>query len=238
MWLVYFEVHNTRSGDVIIEFLTLAKAEFILNDGYQGYAKAIKFISENQKRRIQEANCNAHAYRYFKEASITWKEESVVFLELYGQIYEIERQRKLIEDTDTPNEHQKFRQQMVPLFEKLKNECEKALPHVMPKGHLEKAINYFLNHYRGLTICTELVHIPLDNNLSERELRPHVVGKKTWYGTHSKRGALTASVLFSIVQSCKLNNINPYNYLPWVVQMILKGEEVITPYEYKLLTTG
>lgn len=84
------------------------------------------------------------------------------------------------------------------------------------------------------------VHLTtFDNNLSERELRSPVVGRKTWYGTHSKRGALTAAVLFSIVQSCKINNVNPRNYFPWVVRRIHVGEEIFTPYEYsKFIPSG
>lgn len=226
----YFEAHNTRSGDVAMNFLKHSKAEFLITDGYQGYGKAVRTIKETQGRAIEIAYCNAHAYRYFEEASITWKDECQVFLELYGQIYELEREGKLL----GREEQLQIRSQMAPLFNKIKTECENALPNVMPKGHLEKAINYFLGHYTGLSLCTTNIDIPLDNNLSERELRPHVVGKKTWYGTHSKRGALTAAVLFSIVQSCKLNNVNPYNYFPWIVQKIHSGQDVLTPSEYAL----
>lgn len=124
---------------------------------------------------------------------------------------------------------------MIPLFEKLKDQCERSLPLAMPKSQLAKAINYFLGHYSALTLCTHYVEIPLDNNLAEREFRCHVVGRKTWYGTHSKRGALTAASLFSIIHSCKLNQVNPYNYLPWVVQAIHKGRDILTPHEYSKL---
>lgn len=226
----YFEAHNTRSGDVAMEFLKKSKAEIILTDGYQGYSKATREIKEKEGRTIQIAYCNAHAFRYFEEASITWKDECQIFLDLYGKIYELERSINLPENQGVS--HLTIRHQMIPLFEKLKNESEKLLLHVMPKSHLEKAINYFLNHYDGLILATTNVDIPLDNNLSERELRPHVVGKKTWYGTHSKRGALTAGVLFSIVQSCKLNNVNPYHYFPWLVKLIHSGQNAFTPFEF------
>lgn len=99
-------------------------------------------------------------------------------------------------------------------------------------------MNYFTNHFDGLTLCTKNIKIPLDNNLSERELRAYVVGRKTWLGTHSKRGAETSASTFSIVQSCKMNNINPRDYFPWVVSRLLKGEKVLTPFEYKKLITN
>jgi transposase len=228
----YFEAHGTRSGDKALDFLKLSNAIVIMTDGYQGYAKATRLLKESDGRIIQEAHCNAHAFRYFKEAGITWKEECEVFLRLYGEIYELERERKKLDKNIGVQIHLEFRQKMIPLFAQLKSECDKKSQNVMSKSQLEKSINYFLNHYDGLTLCTQNIDIPLDNNLAERELRAHVVGRKTWYGTHSKRGALTASVLFSIVQSCKLNSVNPYNYFPWVVQCIHRGERVLTPYEY------
>jgi transposase len=95
--------------------------------------------------------------------------------------------------------------------------------------------NYFLNHYDGLILCTSDIRVSLDNNHSEREIRSPVVGRKTWYGTHSKRGAETTAVHFSIIGSCKVNNINPRNYYPWVVNKILQGQEILTPYEYSKL---
>jgi len=76
------------------------------------------------------------------------------------------------------------------------------------------------------------VDIPLDNNFSERLLRSAVIGRKTWYGTHSKRGARTNAVLFSIVETCKINSINPRNYFQLAVDRLHAKEKVITPSEY------
>ncbi|TAF72721.1 MAG: hypothetical protein EAZ58_01885 [Flavobacterium sp.] len=101
-----------------------------------------------------------------------------------------------------------------------------------------RAVNYFLNHYGGLTLCLTNLDLPLDNNLAERELRAPVIGRKTWLGTHSRRGALTTAVLFSIVQSCKLNGVNPRHYLPWAVKQIHQGKEVLTPHEYLITITS
>jgi len=95
-----------------------------------------------------------------------------------------------------------------------------------------KAINYFLNHFEGLTRCVNDIDIPLDNNFSERLLRSPVVGRKTWYGTHSKKGARTNAILFSVVESCKINYINPRNYFQWVTDRLHAKEKILTPWEY------
>lgn len=228
----FFEAHNTRSGDVVYKVLKESDAEYLVTDGYTGYSKARRIIKENYERDIVEVNCNAHAYRYFEDASITWKDEVKSFLELYGKIYELERKRKNHKDKLSPEEQLEYRKDMIPLFEQIKKDCEELQAGAMPESGFKKAINYFLNHYEGLTICTSNIAIPLDNNLSEREIRAPVIGRKTWHGTHSKKGAHTTAILFSIVQSCRLNNVNPRSYFPWVVARIHAGKTVLTPYEY------
>ena len=90
----YLEVHNTRSGDVPLEFLKLSKAQTLVTDGYAGYGKAVRLIKKESDRIIDEAHCNAHAFRYFKDASIVWKEECEKFLQIYGEIYKLEQERK------------------------------------------------------------------------------------------------------------------------------------------------
>jgi len=229
----YFETHNTRSGDVAFEFLKLSHAQYLVTDGYGGYGKAVREIKKEFDRDIMEVHCNAHAYRYFEGASSPWKEEIEPFLCLYGQIYELERQRK--EKELTPTEQLELRRKMLPLFEQIKNKCEEQKANAMRESTYLKAMNYFLNHYEGLILCTSNIEIPLDNNLSEREIRSPVVGRKTWYGTHSKRGAETTAVHFSIISSCKLNGVNPRNYYPWIAERILQGKEILTPHQYSKL---
>lgn len=60
-----------------------------------------------------------------------------------------------------------------------------------------------------------------------------VVGRKTWYGTHSERGAITAAILFSIVETCKLVGVNPRQYFEELVKDMLAGAEPYTPADFK-----
>ncbi|MBF0299441.1 MAG: transposase [Oligoflexia bacterium] len=199
-----------------------------------GYSKAIREINKECERKIIEVLCNAHAFRYFRDESKQWKEECKVFLELYDEIYTLEKQKKL---TSSSEEQLKLRQQMIPFFEQIKTNCEKLKEKKVgvQGGVLDKSVNYFLRNYKELTVCTQNIEVELDNNFSEQNLRPPVVGRKTWYGTHSKQGALTNAALFSIVQSCKVNGINPRDYFDWIVKRIHSGKEVLTPYEYSQL---
>ncbi len=227
-----FEAHGTRSGDIAINFLKESQANFLVTDGYSGYKRAIKKIKYDLDRDVLGIFCNAHAYRYFRDAGTTWEEEVEPVLKLYGKIYELEKQRKEGAQKFPSDMQLELRQKMLPLFEQIKKYCEEKIDDSMPESSFKKSLGYFLNHYDGLTFCTTNIDIPLDNNLSEREMRPPVVGRKTWIGTHSKRGAKTAAVVFSLVQSCKMNDVNPRDYFPWIVSGIHSGEDILTPYEY------
>ena len=233
----YFEAHDTRSGDIAFNFLKDSQVKILLTDGYGGYKKTIKDLKEKIGLEVQEAYCNAHAFRYFEEASITWKEEAEVFLKLYKEIYDLERERKKFSKEISIEKHLEYRFKMISLFEEIKKNCEERRESVMPASLLLKAFDYFLKHYRGLTLCTTNIEVSLDNNQLEGHIRPHAVGKKTWLGTHSKRGALTAAVLFTIVETCKQCKVNPRAYVPWAVKRLLRGEEPATPHEYSLIAS-
>ncbi len=93
-------------------------------------------------------------------------------------------------------------------------------------------MNYLLNHFVELTTFLNYEDLPIDNNSQERLMRSPVIGRKTWYGNHSRKGAMTSAILFSIVESCKLNNVNPRIYFKEIVQLIHQGLEALTPAEY------
>ena len=100
------------------------------------------------------------------------------------------------------------------------------------KSSLGKAIRYLINNFVELTLFLNYSDVPIDNNSQERLMRSPVIGRKIWHGTHSKRGAKTATIIFSLVESCKLNNINPRFYFKQLVEAIHQGKAAFTPAEY------
>ena len=121
---------------------------------------------------------------------------------------------------------------MVPFFENLKNKAMGDIGGYSTKSSLGKAMSYFLKNYKELTLFTKLSELPIDNNAQEGQLRNPVVGRKTWYGNHSKRGAKTTAILFSLVESCKLNRVNPREYLKKLVEDLHHGKMPYTPKDY------
>jgi transposase len=228
----YLECHDTRSGDVAKGLLIKSKCEFLMSDVFSGYAKAVRETNvvrlEQGLTPIINVYCNAHARRYFKQA-LERMPEAEFFINQYKEIYLLEAQAK-----GQPLEGiLKLRLQMRPCFEAIKTKSISDIGGLSEKSGLGRAMNYFLKNYEGLTRFLENPELPIDNNPQERLLRNPVIGRKTWYGTHSKRGAETAAILFSLVESCKLNQVNPRDYFKKLVQDLHKGKNAYTPNEYK-----
>jgi transposase len=240
----YFEVHDTRSGDVASEFLKASVCEFLVSDVYSGYAKAVR--ETNEARSVQGLSlvtcvyCNAHARRYFKKAQDAFAAESKFFTDRYMSIYFLESQLKKLrnKDPNLPIERiLEIRGKMRVFFEQMKARAETEQFAYSDKSSIAKAMNYFLKNYEGLTIFLTNADLPIDNNAAERILRNPVIGRKTWYGTHSPQGADTAAVLFSIFESCKLNQVNPSSYLKALLKTLHSSAPLFTPASFKLKQT-
>lgn len=123
---------------------------------------------------------------------------------------------------------------MKPHFEAIQMEARSKVDSYSSKSTLATAYNYFLRYYEGLTRFITDPKIPIDNNPAERLLRSPVVGRKTWYGTHSKAGAEAAAVHFSIVETCKLNGVNPREYYADAVDRIHNRRKLVTPRQFSM----
>lgn len=228
----FLECHDTRSGDVASDVLLNSKCEVLVSDVYSGYGKAIRLANENRRESgkilIQNGYCNSHARRYFHKAWSTYK-EAEFYLDHYHEIYQLNGDSK----EQPPPRVSELRAQMKPRFEAMKKKALEELPGYPEQSKYAKALKYFLANYEGLTLCLTDAEVPLDNNSQERLLRNHVVGRKTWYGTHSERGALTAAILFTLVETCKLNHVNPREYFKCLTTDLHDGEPARTPMEFK-----
>jgi transposase len=229
----FFEIHDTRSGDVASQILLRSKCEYLISDVYSGYGKAVR---ETNKVRstdglpiIENVYCNAHARRRFKEAKDRFPEDARYFIDQYKLIYKLEAESK-----DKPHDEVlKLRSQMVPIFNAMKMRSMSEIAGYSLKSSIGKAMSYFLGNFAQLTLFIANASLPIDNNPQERLMRSPVIGRKTWYGTHSERGAETTAILFSIVESCKLNHLNPREYLRDLVQDLHQRKPAFTPREYK-----
>lgn len=231
----YFEIHDTRSGDVASRLLIESSCEKLISDVFSGYGKAVRVTNEYRKRHdkcyIQNCYCNAHARRKFKGAQNRNPEEVERFISLYAKIYRLEK----IAQKRPAHRILRVRRYMTALFEQMKTLALALENTVSSKSQLAIAMNYFLKNYNELTHFIVDSDVAIDNNFQERQLRSPVVGRKTWYGTHSQRGAETTAILFTLVQSCKLCAVNPREYFRCLVQDLHANKTPLTPAEFKEL---
>jgi transposase len=228
----YFDIRDSRSGDVASSLLNKSQCEFLVSDVFSGYAKAVRETNQLRQEQglpeIKNIYCNSHARRKFREAREKFP-EAQFFVDQYREIYRLEE----VARKKPPDEILKIRSEMIPIFEAIKAKALEDHKCYPAKSSIGKAFKYFLKNYQQLTMFVKYWELPIDNNSQERLLRSPVIGRKTWYGTHSKRGAETAAILFSLVESCKLNNINPRVYFKQLVSDLLKKSTPYTPAAFK-----
>jgi transposase len=238
----FFKIHDTRSGDVASDILVNSKCEFLMSDRFSGYDRAVREANEIRKEMaqspvfIKNIYCNAHARRKFKEIEKALEKnlhpkELRFFSVLYRRIYNLEKKAK----TGPPDKVLKYRARMEPLFKAMRAKANAVIATYSEKSKMAKALAYFLNSYEGLTVFLTNANLPIDNNQQESLLRNPVIGRKTWYGTHSERGAQTAAILFTLVQTCKFLEVNPRLYFKKLVESIHAKKGAFTPYQFKLL---
>jgi len=166
------------------------------------------------------------AYRKFKEL------EDEDFSDVCGFYKKIYRLETIAKKYPSPKRTLRLRSKMRPFFEKIKQLSLERLASYSSKSDASQAMKYFLKNFDSLVLFTTEAEVPIDNNPQERQLRSPVIGRKTWLGNHSLKGARTSAILFSIVESCKLAGINPREYFKDLVQSKLLGQAVKTPKEY------
>ena len=83
-----------------------------------------------------------------------------------------------------------------------------------------KAIKYNVNQWHKLIRYVEDGHLGIDNNITERDIRPFTTGRKNWLFSKSINGAQASATLYSIVMTCRANDINPYYYFQHLFKIL------------------
>lgn len=243
---VYFEIHDTRAGDVSIQFLLKSLALFLVSDAYAGYGRTIREVNAFRQSNtpdlplLQSSLCNDHGRRYWFYAQA--HPLALQALDLYDQIYEIERQVQELINTPVLAESQNaaqalaLRQTADALFNQIYEISCEVLLDATEKSLEATAAKYFLNQMVGLTLYLRHIELPISNAFSERSIRDAVVLRKTAMGNHSRAGAQEAAIQLSVMGSCKKVGVNPTEYLEWTRTQYLAKKPLLTPHQYRQWT--
>lgn len=187
-------------------------------DAYSGYDK-IYLDSEGKQTAIEEAGCWSHMRRKFYEVTVANDKANIAYavLEQISGIYEIEAEIK----GSSPEQRLQERQSRSKgLVEELFAGFRKAIAVLPQKSSTGKAISYALNNREALMRFLYNGRIEIDNNAAERAMRAVALGRKNWLFAGSDGGGHNAAVIYTIVETAKLNNINPWKYLKKVFDVI------------------
>lgn len=119
-----------------------------------------------------------------------------------------------------------------PVLKEFKEWLDKTYPLTPPKGLLGSVISYALKQWDRLTRYLEDGRIKPDNNLAENAIRPFVVGRKNWLFSGHPNGAKASATLYSLIETAKANNIEPYRYLRCLFEKLPSARSMD---EYKAL---
>jgi transposase len=209
---VVFDFTPTRSRDGPINFL----------GNYSGYVQADAYSGYDEFFRVSgatEVGCHSHARRKFEYALDSDPVRAARMMVLWGRLYDTER---IARDENYDDEQLlEIRQtQAKAIFAEIKPLLEEYKHQVLPKGPMGKAISYALNQWEALMRYTDDPLLDIDNNISERVLRMVVIGRKNYLFAGSEAGAQRAAIIYSLVASCKLHQIDPFAYFADVLKRV------------------
>ena len=215
---IVFDYQETRGGCHAKDFLAGFKG-YLQTDAYSGY----EWIAD--KKEMVGVNCNAHGRRPFAELAKVTKTPGLAqeALKFYRKLYAIEalaREDHLSVDTRYLLRNEKA----PPIWQAFKEWLEYHLPKTSEQGKIGKAIHYMLAHWEGLTAYLKDGRIEIDNNLIENAIRPFALGRKNWLFAGSPAGAKTGAILYSLLQTCKANQIEPYQYFCTMLNRIRQAK--------------
>ncbi len=210
--LVCFQYRKGRGREGPKEFLSSYQGA-LQADGWQVYDKFEK------KEGIRLLGCMAHARRKFDEARDNDKERAEHVLIEMQKLYKTEQKAR--EEGLGYEARKALRvKESQPVMEALKGWLLENAPKVLPESRIGKAISYTLGMWKRLERYLEDGRYEIDNNLVENSIRPVAVGRKNYLFAGSHEAAQRAAMIYSLIATCKKNDVEPSEWLADVLSRI------------------
>ena len=200
---VAYDYTSSRSRDGPMAFLAEYEG-YLQADAYAGYDELY------QSGRVVEVGCWSHVRRKFYDARESDVLLACTAMAYIQRLYAVEDEARKLDDDARRGLRQ---ERAVPILADLRAWLDEVSGEVLPRSPLAGAITYAVNQWDALTRYVEDGRLNIDNNAAERSLKPVVLGRKNWLFAGSDEGGRRAAILFSIVESCRRNDVNVYDYL-------------------------
>jgi hypothetical protein len=179
-------------------------AQVLLADGYAGYNGVVV------GNAITRAGCWAHARRKIVEAEKSAPEIAKEAIALVRALYAVEHQGK---EASVEVRLTLRREQSAPLLAELHDRLLQWKQQLLPRHPMAEAINYALGQWQELNVFSTDGAVPIDNNVSEREMKRVVLNRKNSLFVGNPRGGRTSAILSSLTSTCRRNDVDPQLYL-------------------------
>lgn len=238
--VVLFRYDKSRNGEVAKELLDGFEGRYVQCDGYPAYPYAVRGT------QITLLGCMDHARRKFKEAEKALSDKATSTgkvpkcteaLSLINTLYRLERQ--MDEKQLSVEQRTAFRQtHAVPQLEILHEWLLDNVSKVPPRSLTGKAIRYTLGQWSKLIVYCEHGQLNISNILAENAIRPYVIGRKAFLFCNTPEGANACATFYTLVETAKANNIDPYRYMLHLCKYIATAKtvediEALLPWNYK-----
>jgi hypothetical protein len=174
-------------------------------DGYAGFEELYR------SGKIKEVACMAHVRRkfvdVFKSQGSHVAEQAI---QRIAQLYAVEKEAR----GSSPERRVELRQTKAkPILDDLESWLQSELPKLSGKTPLANAIRYALTRVKRLRGYLDHGFLELDNNTAERSMRGIAIGRKNYMFVGSERGGKSAAIIYTLIETAKLNNVDPQAWL-------------------------
>lgn len=224
-----YQYSKTRASKVPHSFLKNYRG-YLQADAYAGYDKCF------ENGNIIEVACFAHSRRKFVlvAESIDKPVLANTAIEFIAGLYAIESRAKALSSEQRYYLRKRLAKPILKRFKRWLLIQKKTVP---PKSPLGQAMQYTLNHWQALNNYLRNGILSIDNNAAERAIKPVVIGRKNYLFAGSHQGAENAAVIYSLIETCKMNGINTFEYLKDVIAKLpttlMKNIHELFPYNWR-----
>lgn len=219
---VIFRYEQKRNDEAAQGFLN-GFTGILITDGYESY--------KNIEGLMAHGECWAHARRkFYQSVPLKGKKMDTKALGYPGvnycdQLFDVER--KIAELELNNEERLKMRQEKsAPIFKNFNDWVSSLSQKTILNKKLKEAVTYAQNQKEWLGQFLNYGNIPIDNSRAERTIRPFAIHRKNWLFADSVDGAKTNAVMYSLVESAKLNKLNIYGYIKYLLKEIPQLENL------------
>lgn len=207
---VIFQWETSRAAECLQKLIPVDFTGTMQCDGYSAYPA----FAAKRGDKIKLAGCWAHVRRKFYEALNEKPRTTGWMVRHIQQLYQIEA--RLRQHRAGPALRQAVRKsESAPIIQRLHRALTalKLSRRFLPQSLLGSALDYTLSQWPTLTVFIEDGGIEIDNNLVENAIRPTAIGKKNWLFIGDAQAGERGAILYTIVESCRRREIDPYAYL-------------------------